>query len=1116
MVFCSTCGHGNADGVAFCVNCGVLLASRPAPVPAPPPPPPPPSHTLAATRPATTLVTSLAATLVRVRPQPQRIPPLSARLRGWMRRPTTVPPPLPPPFRIYPDKREVTVPLLPAFRFVHEPVGQCAAPRFVGRRNELESLAERILFSEGGSFLVTGYRGVGKTSFVNQVIRTLDDSLAWARTLLGETEVVDVYLNVARPVRPGEMMHHIIRRLHDRLRERGIYERLDADLRDALTLAFQRTSMNMARQTAESSELGVDEASLGGEWMKAALKLSLTAKRSRSSQQETSFLGYDDKAAEHDVITISRRLAAGYVPPTSRWRRFRDGPPARVRLKIIFVFDELDKLEEFARAADGEKPRRPAIDGIIGALKNLFTTSGITFIFVAGKDLHERWLEDVGRGDSVYESVFAYDKYLPCLWTDVDAICDTLVDDSNGWAPWGREVYAAFKKYLAYRGRGIPRRIIRTFNEYVEWDGHRPALAFTAEDVRRVRLFAGLQDLIDAHAATLFGESHEEVVGTQSDKRRLGVYYLIDWILRRGTAEFTLKDVLDASRRLSAKIALAEEIAPRVAEDIVRILLDAEYIQSSKQSLSRVVVGAAAAEEGARYRVTARRLVELGARATTAELDALDGDAADAAPGKGTPAPKAVGRFRIVREIGRGGMGVVYEALDERSGERVAVKLLLDALANNDEMVARFEREARVLGALDHPNIVRLRDTGRSNGHVYIAMDLVDGVTAEEVVRRCGRLDLDTVVAIAGPAAEAIDYVHQHGFVRNDVKPENIMVTSAGRVCVLDFGISRRGMADGEHGSRTRDGMLVGTPRFISPEQALGRSVDERSDVYSFGVVLYRLLTGVYPFDDADLVDVLAAHAHREPPPLSRHAPIAPEVEAIVLRCLAKDPADRYERMSAVANELRAAAGNDAPVDLQALVREVRDAGRAVEALDQARTNAGVEPVAEHSVWSGGDEVSLADLPTPHWTPALPAAQAAPVKGAAAPVVASRTAPGLVAAPPPTPYTPPDPTRAPRPGLALVDGPADHVSSRTRAAPAGFRLEGRTTLGRNSENDIVLAHWSVSRYHAVLDVDDGGWFVEDANSSNGTAVAGERILGRRPLRDGEEIRMGVFGFVFRR
>jgi serine/threonine-protein kinase len=477
----------------------------------------------------------------------------------------------------------MAVPLHQSFRFIHEPVNAKSPAQFVGRQLEIASLADRILFSEGGSFLVTGYRGVGKTSFVNQVIRKLEEEAPRAAPVLGATEVVDVYLNVARPMQPSEMMHHIIRRMNDRLIERGIYEHLDDDLREALKLAYDRTSVNMARKVAEASEhsFGVNDASIGGDLLKAAMKFSWSSKRSRTSNYETSYLGYDDKAAEHDVINLSRRLAAGYTRRTTRaarlWRKLRGQAAPRTRLKIIFVFDELDKLEEFTvPTGDDKTPGKPAIDEIIGSLKNLFTTSGVSFIFVAGKDLQERWLEDVGRGDSVYESVFAYDKYLPCLWADVGAICDAFVDRDAALASYPAQIFDAFKKYLAYRGRGIPRRIIRTFNQYVEWDSNQPSLRFASHDVRRMRFFAGLQAMVDEHEATLFGESLEEFSGTQSDKRRLGVYYLIDWILARGMVEFTLKDVLQASRRLSVKIALAEEIAPRVAEDILSVLVDAD------------------------------------------------------------------------------------------------------------------------------------------------------------------------------------------------------------------------------------------------------------------------------------------------------------------------------------------------------------------------------------------------------------------------------------------------------------------------------------------------------------------------------------------------------------
>ncbi|HEY4304510.1 MAG TPA: protein kinase [Gemmatimonadaceae bacterium] len=1040
----------------------------------------------------------------------------------------------------YDEQRRMSVPLRQSFRFIHEPVSARSSAQFVGRQVEIASLADRILFSEGGSFLVTGYRGVGKTSFVNQVIRKLEDEAPRASTVLGDTMVVDVSLNVARPMQPSEMMHHIIRCMNDRLIECGIYQHLDDDLRDALKLAYDRTSVNMARKVAEASErsFGVNEASIGGDLLKAAMKLSWTAKKSRSTNFETSYLGYDDKAAEHDVISLSRRLAAGYVKPSSRVERLmhtllRRNVP-RTRLKIIFVFDELDKLEEFSAKADADDAmQKPAIDDIIGSLKNLFTTSGVSFIFVAGKDLQERWLEDVGRGDSVYESVFAYDKYLPCLWADVGAICDAFVDRDNGLSPYTAQIFDAFKKYLAYRGRGIPRRIIRTFNEYVEWDANQPSLRFASHDVRRVRFFAGLQNVVDTHEGALFGETLEEFSGTQSDKRRLGVYYLIDWILGRGTSDFTLKDVLEASRRLSVKIALAEEIAPRVAEDILAVLVDADYIQLTQKNLTQVFIQPATGDVQKRYRVSPRRLVEMGGDRDGAEADALVGLSAKDVFDERDRMPKAVANFRIVREIGRGGMGVVYEGIDERHGQRVAVKVLNESLTVEGDLARRFEREAMILKSLEHQNIVRLVAWGREALRLYIAMEFLDGVTVEEVIRRRGHLSLDVVLAIAEPVARAVQYVHEKGYVRNDIKPTNIMITSTGRVCLLDFGISRPHGADDDDAARldTRSFVIIGTPQFMAPEQ-FETGVDERSDVYSLGVVLYRMLTGSYPFEGKTLPDLIRAHAEGAAAAPSSRVPVPEGIDDIVLRCLAKDPGERYQTTGEIAQALRAFGEGCSSNQLAAIVKEVRETSKQIDAIDDMRTIAdGPDAAIEVFRRSSGAVMSRVTPPPMQMTPLPPAAVKSSWSfdsvfnnGDKTPVPAAATftppLPALVAAPQYSPPVANPGVSTVAPGtraavLALVAGSRANIVT-TRGSDDTVRLTKKTTFGRNSENDVVLRGATVSRYHAVFDTDGESWLVEDANSGAGTFVNGEPLIDRRVLNDGDEVRIGEFVFLFAR
>ena len=410
------------------------------------------------------------------------------------------------------------------------------------------------------------------------------------------------------------------------------------------------------------------------------------------------------------------------------------------------------------------------------------------------------------------------------MWADVDPICDLLVDESHGWASDEREVFKEFKKYLAYKGRGIPRRIIRTLNEYVGWNGEQLALVFRRQDLRKLRFFAGLQEVLAAHESVLFGESHEEVQGTHSDKRRLGVYYLIDWILHRGAAEFTLKDLLSASKRLSVKIALAEEIAPRVADDIIRVLLEADFIQELPKALDRVFIGdAKAIDEGnlveeKRYKLPPRRLVELGGLAADLEVDPDFNLPADTLSAERARPMTAIGKYRIVRVISQGGMGVVYEAIDGHTGRKVAVKVIADV--RNTELAVRFEREALIMNDLNHPNIVRLYDWGKEGDRPYIVMEYLDGLTLEEVLRIQGKLDLSLAIAVASALAEAAHYVHQKGYVRNDIKPSNVMLTSAGRVCWFDFGTTKPAGPNAELLSKfdTKAGGFIGTPLFAAPE----------------------------------------------------------------------------------------------------------------------------------------------------------------------------------------------------------------------------------------------------------------------------------------------------------
>jgi serine/threonine-protein kinase len=745
-------------------------------------------------------------------------------------------------------------------------------------------------------------------------------------------------------------------------------------------------------------------------------------------------------------------------------------PASHIRLKIVFVFDELDKLEEFTVQVDGDASggQKPVIDQVLGALKNLFTTSGVTFIFVAGKDLQERWLEDVGKGDSIYESVFSYDKYLPCMWTEVQTICDGLIDRARGMSAADVQVCNDFKKYLAFKGRGIPRRIIRTFNEYVEWSGNHPRLVFTRQHIRRIRFFAGLQSVLEEHEKQLFGDAHEEVPGTQSDKRRLGIYYLVDWILQQGAAEFTLTDVLNASKRLSARIALAEEIAPRVIEDVVKTLVEKSYLQEVHKVLDQVFIGDGKVGEGKRYKLAARRLAEMGGVAEDLEEDAR------VFTGK-EKLLTSIGKYKLLKQLGRGGMGTVYQATDEQSGRIVAVKVLAEEWNNDSDIVARFEREAMIMNALRHPNIVQMYDWGKDGSRVYIVMEYLDGLTLDEIIRSRGKLGLEWAMAIATQVADTAHYVHQQGFVRNDLKPTNIMLTTAGRICLLDFGIAKSVHPAAEFSSQhdTQAGVIIGTPLFMAPEQFEHYVADVRSDVYSLGVVLYKMLTGVYPFDHHDFAQVSRAHLHETPKPLSHYVDVPEALEHVILKCLEKVPDQRYQTMEELSMALQDAAGELPQVDLRSLVSVAREKVKEIEAREREATRAASEFIAPAP--------AVSSSPVPPLSPCLDS----PTPG--------------------TGVSTPPPQQDGRPILVQVD----------QSDNEGILLEGRKTFGRSIENDIVLPNPTLSRHHGAFTVEDNNCFIQDFNSANGTFVNGERVSGSQLLQQGDHIQIGDLIFVFK-
>lgn len=262
------------------------------------------------------------------------------------------------------------------------------------------------------------------------------------------------------------------------------------------------------------------------------------------------------------------------------------------------------------------------------------------------------------------------------------------------------------------------------------------------------------------------------------------------------------------------------------------------------------------------------------------------------------------GRYELGEILGFGGMSEVHLARDTRLHRDVAVKVLRADLARDPSFYLRFRREAQNAAALNHPAIVAVYDTGEAETPTgplpYIVMEYVEGVTLRDIVHNDGPMPPKRAIEVIADACQALNFSHTHGIIHRDVKPANIMISKAGAVKVMDFGIAR---ALAETHSVTQTAAVIGTAQYLSPEQARGESVDARSDVYSLGCVLYEMLTGEAPFVGDSPVAVAYQHVREDPvPPSQRHAGIPAELDAVVLKALAKNPDNRYQ----TAAEMRA------------------------------------------------------------------------------------------------------------------------------------------------------------------------------------------------------------------
>ncbi len=257
-------------------------------------------------------------------------------------------------------------------------------------------------------------------------------------------------------------------------------------------------------------------------------------------------------------------------------------------------------------------------------------------------------------------------------------------------------------------------------------------------------------------------------------------------------------------------------------------------------------------------------------------------------------------------------MAVVYKAYDGVLQRTVALKVLLPVLAANEEFTQRFRREAITAANLKHPNIVVIYDVGSQENFQYIVMEYLEGPTLQQEIRQKGVIPSARVMAIVGQLTDALDYAHQQGLVHRDIKPANIIIGVQDHVTLTDFGLVKAARSS----KITTEGAAMGTLRYMSPEQAVGKELDFRSDIYSLGVVVYEMLVGEVPFTGTTPYRTLHELIHESPPaPSSRNPQVKPGVEQVVLKALAKEPAGRFSTAGEFAQALTTAAGVSVAMD---------------------------------------------------------------------------------------------------------------------------------------------------------------------------------------------------------
>ena len=294
------------------------------------------------------------------------------------------------------------------------------------------------------------------------------------------------------------------------------------------------------------------------------------------------------------------------------------------------------------------------------------------------------------------------------------------------------------------------------------------------------------------------------------------------------------------------------------------------------------------------------------------------------------------GRYKIKREIGTGGMAIVYEATDLRTGQSVALKMLKESISDNTQALRRFINESKAVAMMDHANIVKILDVSVKTEHKFIVMEYIKGITLRDYMNKKGKLSWQEASAFITQILQALDHAHMRGVIHRDIKPQNIMIMEGGFIKVADFGIAKIPNAE----TVTMVDHAVGTIYYISPEQARGKKIDTRSDLYSLGVMFYEMLTGHLPFMAESSYEIMNKHINTSPKPPTQYLPQLPlGIEQIILCAMEKDPTRRYQSASQMLRHIYRVQQNPATIFQKQTPSHTVNADTAVKSNSEKNEN---------------------------------------------------------------------------------------------------------------------------------------------------------------------------------